>query len=176
MPNVNTNARGAISAVCQSAAITKAGARPANRKAVAVSAICSIHNLSHHALDRGSEAGLLAGTPIPGERSSALVVGAPSPPVRLPSLYSLLSSGFQCLGHACRSRNSVTVRDGAQGPPLVVNGSTRAAAPKPPSLFLRTCGRTDWKNRTRGSVRPRSALKIDDHGNGRQDSFCRNSK
>jgi hypothetical protein len=162
--------------VCQSAAITKAGARPANRKAVAVSAICSIRNLSHQALDRGSEAGLLAGTPIPGERSSALVVRAPSPPVRLPSLCSLLIPGSNVWGMACRSCNSVTVRDGAQGPPLVVNGSTRAAAPKPPSLFLRTFGRTDWKNRTRGSVRPRSALKIDDHGNGRQDSFCRNSK
>src|ERR1700737_1012699 len=65
MANVKANTMGAIFAVCQSAAITKAGARPANRKAVAASAICCIRNSSHHALGRGAVADLLTGTPIP---------------------------------------------------------------------------------------------------------------
>src|SRR5580704_9865130 len=65
MANVKATTMGAIFAVCQSAAITKAGARPANRKAVAAPAICCIRNSSHHALGRGAVADLLTGTPIP---------------------------------------------------------------------------------------------------------------
>src|ERR1700687_3641514 len=104
--------------------------------------MCSICNSSHHALDRDSVAHLLAGTPIPSERCSALVVRAPCPPARLPLLCSLLIPGSDVWVMACRSCNSVTRRDGAHGAPLAVNGSTRAAAPEPPSLFLRT--RDGW--------------------------------
>src|SRR6267378_6960244 len=65
MANVKANTMGAILVVCQSAAITKAGARPANRNAVAAPAICCIRTLSHHALGRGAVADLLAGARIP---------------------------------------------------------------------------------------------------------------
>src|SRR5260370_17601008 len=65
MVNVKANSRGAILVVCQSAAITKAGARPASRNAVGAPAIFCIRTLSHHALGRGAVADLLAGTPIP---------------------------------------------------------------------------------------------------------------
>src|SRR5258706_16226591 len=143
MTNVKTNAIGATSAVCQSAAITKAGARAAKRRAVVAPAICCIHNSSHRALGCGAVADLLAGTPIPRERCAALVVRAPCPPDHLPLLCLLLIPGSNVWVMACRSCNSVTRRDGAHGAPLVVNGSTRAAAPKPPSLFLRTRGWMD---------------------------------
>jgi hypothetical protein len=59
---VMANTVGAIFVVRQSAAITKAGARPANRRAVAVFTICFIHALSHHALGRGAVLDVLAGT------------------------------------------------------------------------------------------------------------------
>src|SRR5260221_2556521 len=56
MANVKVKMNGAISAVCQSAAITKAGARPANRRAIPVPAISCIRNSSHHALGHGAVA------------------------------------------------------------------------------------------------------------------------
>src|SRR5882672_956998 len=56
MANVKVKMNGAISAVCQRAAITKAGARPADRRPVPVPAMCSIRNASHHALGRGAVA------------------------------------------------------------------------------------------------------------------------
>src|SRR5258707_10799410 len=168
MANVKSNARGAISAVCQSVAITKAGTRPANRKAVAAPAICSIRNLSHHPLDRGSVADLLASTPILSERCSALVVCGPSPPVRLPFAVLAFVPGSNVWGMACRSCNSLTVRDGAQGPPLVVNRSTRTAAPKPPSLFLRTPGMDGLKKSDSRFGTIETGLKTEDLGNGRK--------
>src|ERR1700716_133521 len=103
MANVRTNTRGAISTLGQSAAIAKAGARPANRKAVAAPAICCIRNLPDHALDRRSVADLLTGTPFP--RECHLI---PDSDVRV---------------MACRSCNSVTRCDEADSGRLAVNGS-----------------------------------------------------
>jgi len=67
MTKVKMNANGTTSAVCQSARITKAGARPANRKAVAMPTIWSIRGLFHLAPDPGAVPNLLAGTLFPAE-------------------------------------------------------------------------------------------------------------